>query len=163
MSVTFPRRPPEWRRAARMPNTDIFLWPPRVAACMSWQDADLDRWVADRTLLTELLPLDADDLRALLSGASAVSIAALESRIDVVLQRGDFGGKAFVKLSCRSPKDVTVASFQTRVLWLSMCHAAPPGTDRLGLLYQAQLARLCVSRATFPWPLNSVASSTPVG
>lgn len=114
-----------------------------------WHEADANVWLeslAGHTIESELFALTSEQVVSLseaaqLSEPHVLALKALEQRIDVALKR--FGGRGFVKLSCRSPKDVTTTSFATRALWTRFSKQSPT-TDRVALLQKAHLTRLCV-------------------
>ena len=138
-----------------------------------WYAANLERWypdLKDHTARTIFLELSADDARSLCKlheqrlaeesvSASADSssatdfsaVRALEQSIDGTIAQLP-AKAAFVKLSCRSPKDATVCNSKMRELYAeklkdidSKREAAVVANDKLCALYQSHLEALRVT------------------
>lgn len=119
------------------------------------RECDMDQWydrLAAHTFSTRFVPLSVADARVLVaahkkktSGVSLTCAALLDEAITA------FGGRAFVKLSSRSPKDATVAGERTRACYERLLAAGPhppSDNDKLVALNRAHIDALCVGSAT---------------
>ena len=123
-----------------------------------WFEANAEAWldaIVGFTPRTTTLDLTTADCRALLGAckagdAAAAALGPLEARLEgAIAAFVDLAGAAFVKTSCRSPKDATVADGRIRAIFDEAVAAGRASTPDAALvaLYTASLQALRVTTA----------------
>eukprot|EP01125_Pyxidicula_operculata_P018584 TRINITY_DN6611_c0_g1_i1.p1 TRINITY_DN6611_c0_g1~~TRINITY_DN6611_c0_g1_i1.p1 ORF type:complete len:302 (+),score=71.44 TRINITY_DN6611_c0_g1_i1:97-1002(+) len=123
-----------------------------------WYSANMENWyndIEDHTFKTIFLPLSIDEAKVMmeayqesnLNESQKQKMDSIEARIEGAI--ATFGNTAFVKLSCRSPKDVTLTSETTKQLYEKKMSTitTPTDNDKISALFEAHIKALKVTSA----------------